>query len=307
MTDALVIDEGFFTGVVGDQGIAHCKRLCDLVDEAQAYRCTVKMGIDPWAIQFIYQALYVSTPSYMDRDTVRLIELALSRIIVSPVNTGNFKIIFNNQSFLTSSAGVTLAFSLTQTGDNCCLLSHLFECDTVCIVVDEQSKTQSLFFIGQSLLEFWRYTLKQHRKTGDDFFAIAQKCFPNLLWSKDADPDSLGLNLHKHYDNVIAHLAFLNDCFLNLLKTYPGNSKVIIGQAHSVNVDMSVESPSTHKNKKAMNQRKRTIQTATSSFEILCEWHTKITKTCGRIHFAAWPESLPHTNVCIGVMTDHLL
>jgi hypothetical protein len=47
------------------------------------------------------------------------------------------------------------------------------------------------------------------------------------------------------------------------------------------NVELSPESPKTHKNKQAMKQRTIVI----NEHEVVCELHTKITKTEGRIHF----------------------
>ncbi len=116
-------------------------------------------------------------------------------------------------------------------------------------------------------------------------------------------------NFDLHYRNaveiVVRHLSYLNDFSQDHKQNDPDN---FIGEAGSQGVDLSPESPNTHKNKDAMKERWVSI----GGESVLCEWHTKLQPQIDRIHFNIG-SSLSHSvsnitkgKVVIGIFTDHL-
>ncbi|HSD38674.1 MAG TPA: hypothetical protein VLC92_14260 [Rhodocyclaceae bacterium] len=136
----------------------------------------------------------------------------------------------------------------------------------------------------------------------------AQFLFPQIyFYAKASDVGKTKLSYTTMLPTYFEHLAYLNDYAIDNFKakTQPHE---IIASAGAVGVEISPESPSTHKNNDAMKERNITIDNAT----ICCEWHTKLTKTQGRIHFFA--RKHPDENVfkvvgekvIVGIITDHL-
>lgn len=132
--------------------------------------------------------------------------------------------------------------------------------------------------------------------------------FPRIyFYAKASDIDKTKLDYTIILPTYFEHLAYLNDNAIHHFKAITQPHE-IIASAGAVGVDVSPESPSTHKNKDAMKERNITI----GSQSICCEWHTKLTKTQGRIHFFAWKHANPKVleivgdNVIVGKITDHL-
>lgn len=136
----------------------------------------------------------------------------------------------------------------------------------------------------------------------------AKFLFPKIyFYAKASDVDKTKLDYTTILSTYFEHLAYLNDCAIGHFKAITQPHE-IIASAGAVGVDISPESPSTHKNRDAMKERNITI----GSQPICCEWHTKLTKTQGRIHFFAWKHANPKVlevvgeKVIIGIITDHL-
>lgn len=106
---------------------------------------------------------------------------------------------------------------------------------------------------------------------------------------------------------LFKHLDFLNKDARQLFATYPEPSR-FIAEAAVRGVDLSPESTNTKKNSSAMEERKIYINYK----QVLCEWHTKLTATVGRVHYnlnLSEPSEISDTvggKVIIGIYTDHL-
>ncbi|WP_345850799.1 hypothetical protein [Shewanella algae] len=110
----------------------------------------------------------------------------------------------------------------------------------------------------------------------------------------------------EHLPNLINHLDFLNREATKLYSADPLPDNFIAAAA-SKGVELSPESPKTRQNHAAMAQRNITI----NDKKILCEWHTKLTPTAGRVHFnlnISEPDAISEVvngKVIIGIYTKH--
>lgn len=136
----------------------------------------------------------------------------------------------------------------------------------------------------------------------------AQFLFPKIHFhAKASDVDKTRLDYMTILPTYFAHLAYLNDGAIDHFKTITQPHE-IIASAGAIGVDISPESSVTHQNKDAMKERDINIASQT----ICCEWHTKLTKTQGRIHFFARLHDNPKAleivgeKVIVGIITDHL-
>lgn len=146
-------------------------------------------------------------------------------------------------------------------------------------------------------------------KVSDDLFPrYCASMFDNLYFH--ASPEqikALGLRYDDVIGKIIKHFSYLNDFAMADFEKFP-QPHDIIQRAGAYGVEISPESPSTHKNRKAMTEREITID----GEPLCCEWHTKFEPRKGRIHFYARrirPEkikSITGEKVIIGIITDHL-
>jgi hypothetical protein len=150
-------------------------------------------------------------------------------------------------------------------------------------------------------------------------YVIAKNVSENILWQYSS---VLFSDIYFNYDkvkfsylqlpyrqcltDVIRHLSYLND---HAQQDHVGDFQALIVSASAqYNVELSPESPKTHKNKKAM--KKRTI--IINGHEVVCELHTKITKTEGRIHFHIGTHLPPEVKqktqgkIIVGLFANHL-
>ncbi|EKF9172074.1 hypothetical protein ACLB4W_000050 [Vibrio cholerae] len=105
---------------------------------------------------------------------------------------------------------------------------------------------------------------------------------------------------------LVRHLDFLDKEAKDLYNNYPMPDR-FISEASAKGIDLSPESPSTRRNSAAMAQRKITI----NGKEVLCEWHTKLQATAGRVHYClnfSEPDEISESvkgRVIIGIFTEH--
>jgi hypothetical protein len=137
---------------------------------------------------------------------------------------------------------------------------------------------------------------------------FAKYLFPNIYFH--APPSGIkGTSLD--YATILVlylkHLAYLNDhAYEDFANEVQPN--ILIAIAGGRGVDMSPESPQTHKNKDAMKER----EIAVGGVSVCCEWHTKLDNTRGRIHFYPWQHKDPKVKkitgqkIIVGIIAEHL-
>jgi hypothetical protein len=105
---------------------------------------------------------------------------------------------------------------------------------------------------------------------------------------------------------LMQHLDFLDKEAKDLYNNNPVPDR-FISEASAKGIDLSPESPNTRRNSSAMAQRKITI----NGKEVLCEWHTKLQATAGRVHYSlnfSEPDEISESvkgRVIIGIFTEH--
>lgn len=127
--------------------------------------------------------------------------------------------------------------------------------------------------------------------------------FPNIYFH--TFPSSGKLGLPGSMPAIVKHLGWLNDKAIAAFK----DPQQVIRVAGSDGFDISPESPNTHRDASAMNERTIAIE----GEALCCEWHMKFTKTQGRIHFCPFPKSrkektllVTGNRVVVGVVAPHL-
>jgi hypothetical protein len=143
----------------------------------------------------------------------------------------------------------------------------------------------------------WRAWLSRQPWGLPEVEAHAESLFPRVdfaagAWSRatDALPGATSPAVLLH------HLAVLNDHAPRIWRDHV-DTRMREQQLGSLGVAASLDSPSTHKNKAAMDERKFVVDGTTAT----CEWHTKITPTEGRVHFTVQDD-----RVLVGTIVDHL-
>lgn len=109
--------------------------------------------------------------------------------------------------------------------------------------------------------------------------SYSDKLWPNCFFTNHSSRFSqLSIHEMSNLSTVLSHLDYLND-YAQLHFSF--GRDLFISKANEFNVELSPESPKTRVSDKLM--RKRNVKI--NDKEVCCEWHTKITKTAGRIHF----------------------
>lgn len=147
------------------------------------------------------------------------------------------------------------------------------------------------------------FTTKQSYR---EITKYSEKLWPNCYFHDDAKNfNKLGLPEVQYRDTVLSHLNYFNDYAQNDFTQGAETFQVL---ARNKKVDLSPESVNTQKAKRKMNSRYISV----NKTNVLCDWHSKITRTSGRIHFhygLHLPPDVTSTTknkFIIGIYTTHL-
>ncbi|MFG6491281.1 hypothetical protein [Microbacterium sp. P03] len=143
----------------------------------------------------------------------------------------------------------------------------------------------------------WRAWLSRQSWGLPEMEAHAEKLFPRVhfatgAWTRAADALPRGMSPAV----LLHHIGVLNDHAQRIWRDHV-DTRMREQQLGSLGIEASLDSPSTHKNKAAMDERKFVVDGVT----VTCEWHTKITPTEGRVHF-----TVQEGRVIVGTIVDHL-
>jgi len=148
-----------------------------------------------------------------------------------------------------------------------------------------------------------RWLIRNFSQSEDDFFSLWERAFPLLFKSDDLtfhNFDGTYMTLH---NDVLKHLVFLNDNYLQLWCECDNDFPCIKRKAKSgYEIDFSNESVSTRSSKSKM--KKRTARFSMN--EVVCELHTKISYDKNRIHFHPPIGKIGGDKILIGIFVDHL-
>ncbi|MFI6630751.1 hypothetical protein ACIBI7_17925 [Nonomuraea fuscirosea] len=108
----------------------------------------------------------------------------------------------------------------------------------------------------EELPDFWRSLFSLENVGEQNFFALAGRAFPKLIFHEDLTFRRFQGSYRDLRDAVAVQLAVLNDRFLAIHAEYPGNPRAVrIAMAEHGCDGLSPESPKTHGNATAMRSR----------------------------------------------------
>ncbi|MER7555846.1 hypothetical protein ABTZ46_02825 [Nocardioides sp. NPDC126508] len=171
-------------------------------------------------------------------------------------------------------------------------------------IVSRESEPASgelwLLVRAAELRGFWRDALLRYHCTESDLRDASPHAFPGTVfapaaWSQCGSFQGAWADLR---GRLIAALAGLDDGAAEVFgKELQSHERIrLMSAIHGV--DCSPESPSTHKNSKAMAQREAVFEDKAR----VCEWHAKLERHRNRIHFL-----VDGSTVYVGVFADHLM
>lgn len=150
---------------------------------------------------------------------------------------------------------------------------------------------------------YTRWLIREFAQLEEDFFLLWERAFPATLRSDDLSFRRFHGTYISLRDEVIKHIAFLNDHFLSLWHECNMDFAIFKIKAKSAyNIDFSNESTNTRNSSKKMNERIAKFM----EHKVLCELHTKIHPTVNRIHFHPPKEEIGNHKILIGIFVDHL-
>ncbi|MHB8848542.1 MAG: hypothetical protein ACYC43_08880 [Burkholderiales bacterium] len=153
------------------------------------------------------------------------------------------------------------------------------------------------------LSSYARWLIREFSLSEDDFFSLWERAFPSLLKSDDLSFRRFQGTYISLRNDVLNHLAFLNDHFLMLWNECRMDFFTFKTKAKAAySVDFSNESGNTRKSTKKMNERIAKFMAT----NVLCELHTKIQPTMNRIHFHPPIQIIGANKILVGIFVDHL-
>jgi hypothetical protein len=147
----------------------------------------------------------------------------------------------------------------------------------------------------------WRHAFALEDVPEPDFFAIAERAFPSLVFHPNLRFGKFDRSYTDVRGAVVKILSALNDHFPQVLSERNGLPYDVAAAMGQYGVDLSPESPGTHASEALMRLRDVTYQGTTYR----CEWHAKLERHRDRIHFTL-PSQGPGGRILIGIFADHL-
>jgi hypothetical protein len=159
----------------------------------------------------------------------------------------------------------------------------------------------TLFFVAnrQDGTRFWRYLVAAEDADRAALRHLSDRAFPTLRFASGiwGQLDRLEGAFRDVRPLLVVHLAGLSDHALSVWGAYTEPHRIATEMKSRAGIDCSPDSPKTHKNRAAMEQRVVLVGEA----RVKCEWHTKLEAHRNRIHFAVLGD-----HVVIGAFAKHL-
>ena len=160
-----------------------------------------------------------------------------------------------------------------------------------------------LFFFAavRELREFWRSLYELENISETDFFGMAGRAFPSLVFHPGLTFRRFEGSYRELRPAVVQHLTVLNDHFMVAHREANGVASDIEATLTPLGcAGISPESPNVHRKGKAMAQHDVEYEGSV----VRCEWHTKVEKHRNRIHFAFGDPF--GEMIFVGMFVDHL-
>ena len=253
--------------------------------------------------------LYNGEFGLIDQDERLLLQQTINRCIVwdaEDFDIPDGEILLNGQQTACASIMFVCTKALVEEAIGIISLSPS-ESLNVCEVSVGESTTR-VFHVGlESRLEpFYRFQICFEKVSREDFGNSVHLSFPRLRFALELSSQlrRFRQNYADIRDTIVVHLASINDEFLDQLLTGAQLSEACALVRSSCGVDISPESPNTHRNTSAMREREVQFRGST----IVCEFHTKLKPTQDRIHFSPTvrSEADDRKYIVVGPFAEHL-
>lgn len=204
------------------------------------------------------------------------------------------------------SIGYVFEQVISNRGVSCLCLKRI---DQLADVIETNSGTERallhFIFSLNSIIIFYRNIIEIENFSEEEYINHGKLAFPNLFFC---------FGIHKQFRRfrqdyrsirsvITYHLATINDNFHQICKEKSFEPEKVCKTFGSCwNIDMSLESPNTKNNRKAMKEREVIINNEL----VVCEWHTKLTPTYDRIHFHPGKMNIADGKIIIGIFAEHL-
>jgi hypothetical protein len=159
------------------------------------------------------------------------------------------------------------------------------------------------FSLASEMRDFWRGLYELEDIAEQDFFQLARRAFPGLIFHPDLTFRRFQGSYRERRDQVVQHLGELSDHFLEEYTASAAAGRVSDIESYFGSRGIggvSRESVKTRGNARAMREREVELR----GEQFTCEWHTKLRPDIDRIHFA-FGRSLGE-KILIGIFVDHL-
>lgn len=180
-----------------------------------------------------------------------------------------------------------------------------------CIVIPEhdtavETDGKSLHFIGKQsrVVDFARDASELGNFSEAEFMEMSKIAFPELHFREGVERGiaKFSLSFRGGMRRLLTQaLSALNDALPAALVQTKNMVELPKLFAPS-GFEISPESPNTHRNKSAMEER----DVEFGNIKIRCEWHLKIHATVDRIHFYFGKQDISKKPILIGIFCDHL-
>jgi hypothetical protein len=199
------------------------------------------------------------------------------------------------------SAAFALTLALRRHGIACLAFGTCTRHDFVTISSGAACAKIFFFATAAALKVFWRSLYDLEDIPEADFFTLANRAFPDLLFNPDLTFRRFDGAYRDLRRLVVSHLSVLNDDFLGAHRSANGIAREVEATLASIGCPgISPEGPNTHKKERVMRMRDVEYRGST----IRCEWHAKIEPHRNRIHFAFGDDF--GSSIFIGIFVDHL-
>ncbi|MET9311680.1 hypothetical protein ABZX12_07620 [Kribbella sp. NPDC003505] len=149
--------------------------------------------------------------------------------------------------------------------------------------------------------DFWRGVLRREASNPEKFFELAPAAFPNLIFAEALNFGRFSASYTEVLPWLLITLEGINDHFADSLARHQGDRNKVIQDFAGRGLDVSPESPSTHKDTQAWNQRLVRYR----KLDYRCEWHGKRLWNRDRVHFSL-PIASYGGKILVGIFADHL-
>ena len=173
--------------------------------------------------------------------------------------------------------------------------------------ISKDGRTKSVYFLTghDNVLALYRHFLVIGGCEKEPFSRFFERAFPSIKTVGEMDPAKLGVDLTRHSDALVTHLAYLNDEYITSGHLVGWDLPKMQKNASAAGVDLSDESSNTKRDKAKMREREVRVVIDRDERVVECSMHTKIEPTRGRIHFSV-EKCVSGRVVVVGIMCAHL-